>query len=65
MSQVVVPPLELAAGRQVTPIYVVDFCDKFLRAELELRQRGLFVMVIGARPVVLADEVIVEVARSF
>jgi hypothetical protein len=49
----------------VTPIYVVDFCDKFLRAELELRQRGLFVMVIGARPVVLADEVIVEVARSF
>jgi hypothetical protein len=36
-----------------------------MRAELELRRRSLFVSVIGIRPVVLADEVIVEVARNF
>jgi hypothetical protein len=36
-SQVVVPPLELAVGGQLTPICVGDFSDKFLRAELDLR----------------------------
>jgi hypothetical protein len=64
-SQVVVPPLELAVGGQLTPICAVDFSDKFLRAELELQQRGLFVTVIGTISEVLANEVIVEVARSF
>jgi hypothetical protein len=36
-----------------------------MRAELELRRRGLFVSVIGTRPVLHADEVITEVARNF
>jgi hypothetical protein len=36
-----------------------------MMAELELRHHGLFILVIGTRPVVLVDEVIAEVARSF
>jgi hypothetical protein len=65
VSQVIAPPLELAVGGQVTPICVVDFSDKLLRVELKFRQRGLFVSMVGTRPMVLTDEVVVEVAHVF
>jgi hypothetical protein len=65
VSQVVTPPLELAVGGQVTPICVIDFSDKLLRAELEFWQHGLFVSMIGTRPMVLANEVAMEVAHVF
>jgi hypothetical protein len=64
-SQAVPPPLELAARGQEIPICVVNFSNKFLRSELELRQCSLFVSAIGTRPVVLVDEVVAEVAHSF
>jgi hypothetical protein len=47
------------------PPICVNFTEGFAREELELRRRGLFVSVIGTRPVVLANEVVAEVARSF
>jgi hypothetical protein len=47
------------------PICVVNFSDNFLRTEHELRRHGLFVSLISTRPVVLANEVVMEVAHSF
>jgi hypothetical protein len=46
------------------PRCILDFKQSFAREEMSLR-RGLFVMVVGTRPVVLGEEVIAEVAERF
>jgi hypothetical protein len=63
-TQVVVPLQGIESG-SVPPICVVNFTEGFTREELELRCRGLFVSVISTRSVILANEVVTEVARSF
>jgi hypothetical protein len=55
----------MAVGEQETAICIINFSDNFLRAENELHHHGLFVSVIGTRPLVLADEVVAEVALGF
>ncbi|GJN10072.1 hypothetical protein PR202_ga28133 [Eleusine coracana subsp. coracana] len=50
--------------RHGKPTCIVNFSESLERAELGLR-RALFVTVVGSRPVVLADEVVQEVALSF
>jgi hypothetical protein len=44
---------------------IVNFSYSFGRAELEFQRRALFVFVVGTRPEVLANEVVVEVSHGF
>jgi hypothetical protein len=58
------PPLMVLHSECNNMKCVIDLSRAIARAKVDLR-RALFVLITGSRPVVHADELLAEVARSF